>query len=60
MWRRDVRPPSDSRIPNEKARDEFLRAGFTTDVSNLFRRVNKTSKMQGKGFDKAKLIFAIV
>lgn len=24
----DVRPPSDSRIPNKKAHDGFLRAGF--------------------------------
>ena len=29
MWRRDVRPPSDSRNSKEKARAGCLRAGFT-------------------------------
>jgi hypothetical protein len=30
MWRRDVRPPSDSENSKEKARRGFLRTGFNS------------------------------
>jgi len=61
----DVRPPSDSRIPNKKPATEFsvrafaiLRrwryAGDLPDMSNRFRTINKLQKIRRNGFDKLK------
>jgi hypothetical protein len=67
----DVRPPSDSRIPNKKPATDFsvraLRfsrwchfASDLPDVSNHFRAVTKLHKMQRNSFDKPKLLWWII